>query len=196
MNDTSVQDRMATRSNRRTVWLAGAAVVASTASYGLAWRGGLWLLPVAAVLAVASLMNRPHDAPRERTAVLALIVVSLGLGVLAYVSSGGLTPAIRTAESTYSPGERVDLQIKGGLFGANYNLCAAALVEVDVGVDAAVPREPVICTAELRGVGPLLGNSQTVTLPDDVAPGRYRYADTVHVRGRPLDVRTPPFTVE
>jgi hypothetical protein len=188
---------------RRVLLLGGIAATAALCATAFAWRDGLWAAPIALV-AIAATGRIARRRPWTRPVIAGVVLATVAAVTLVQtvVASGGLAPALRTDESTYQPGEQVEVQLRAGLQTVGYNLCFAfATLEqrddagwVPTGAHLGPPSDDLVaCTSELRGLAPLFGAEGAVHLPPDLAPGDYRLTYDLEFARGPVTSR--PFTV-
>jgi hypothetical protein len=148
--------------------------------------------------------DRWRGSGRRLAGIGLLVLAVLGSGV-ALTSSGGVGPSMRTEESSYQPGDRVEFQLRNGLRPAGYNLCFAFVTlqrEATEGWDAiAADLGPatgdlVACRAELRPLPPLGRAAAAVHLPTDLPAGAYRLVHELEIGGDRRAVATDTFTVD
>lgn len=191
---------------RKAPLLGAGAVAVAALSAVLAWRGGLWLLPVAVALVVATVRRSRSTRGAPRRVGLALAGLAAVVGAWAFVSAGGVQPALRTGGAAYQPGDEVQVQIKAGLRAVGYNLCSDFVhLQQRVGDNwepgrrslGPPPEDGVMwaCTAELRILPPLLGATGAIHLPPDLEQGTYRLVTDAEVAGERRPVATNAFVV-
>lgn len=187
--------------DHKSLWLGAASLLVASLSYVFAWYGGLWAIPVWSALAIATWRSRRQERSVSVSAGLAMAGVAVLTGVYAFVSSGGVHPALRTDAASYAPGDVVGLRLKAGIRPVGFNLCFTTL-ERRVGEGwEHIPRYPAdddgtitACTAEMRVMPPLLASTYDLELPPDLVTGAYRLVSEVDVGDEPRRVTTSPFT--
>lgn len=86
---------------------------------------------------------------------------------------------LRVAPATVEPGDSVTLVLVNESSGAiGYNLCTSALQRQSGGEWQRVASERV-CTLELRTLEPGNEDDYTLTLPEDLAAGEYRFITSI-----------------
>ena len=131
--------------------------------------------------------------------ILASIAIVLLCGCRSSPQSGASTSeVILTVEpDAVAAGDSVTLTLSNESSGdIGYNLCTSSLERQSNGDWQSVPSDRV-CTMELRTLGPARQTEYAIELPEELAPGAYRYGTSVEMleEGIRHVVRSDPFQV-
>lgn len=180
--------------------IGAASMLTAWLAYFLAWRGGLWAVLICVVLAAVTWWSaRRREASGRTRAGLAMAGIALVVAGLAFATSGGINPALRTDGSSYAPGDTVRVQLKAGIRSVGYNLCLVSFERLDAAGWQFVPHIPPgsACILVQVGLRPLFGAEASVDLPRHSRPGLYRLKAGVVVGGEYEErtLATRPFAV-